>query len=339
VSGARHPGVGRRVASDASVDARPARRRALGTLLALAGVHCVPRTAWAIGADVERPAQAPADDATRARLELKSPTLSEDFAVIERTVGGRLGVAVVDPTRGPSFGHREDERFPLCSTFKLLLAAHVLARVDAGLERLDREVRYSAGDLVTYSPTTGPNAARGAMRIDALCEAAMVQSDNTAANLLLRETGGPAAVTRFVRTLGDEATRLDRIEPALNEARPGDPRDTTTPAAMAGSIRALLFRSALSGSSRAALEAWLRANLTGGARLRAGLAPGWQAGEKTGTGERGTTNDVGLLWTPRGMPLIVTAYLTDCDAPAAAREAAIAGVARAIVSHFTAPAP
>lgn len=327
------------VARDERCVVRPDRRRALGALLALAGSQCVPRTAWAtsfLDELVERARVDPMHVIVDYVLDAPArPTLEEQFAALERGVGGRLGVAVLDARNFRLAGYRDGERFPMCSTFKLLLAAHVLARVDVGRERLDRQVRYSRYDLVTYSPATGPNVAQGAMSIDALCEAAVTLSDNTAANLLLRETDGPAALTKFVRGLGDPTTRLDRVEPALNEARPGDVRDTTTPAAMAQSIRALLFGNALSAASRTRLESWLRANRTGGARLRAGLAPGWQAGDKTGTGERGTTNDVGVLWTPGGTPVIVAAYLTECDAPAAAREATLAAVARAIVERWS----
>jgi beta-lactamase class A len=251
------------------------------------------------------------------------------FVAIEREVGGRLGVAVLRADGAYVYGHRADERFPMCSTFKLLLAAHVLARVDRGAERLDREISYGTADLVTWSPVTKRHAGRS-LSVEALCAATMTTSDNTAANLLLASSGGPAGLTRFARALGDEVTRLDRIETALNEALPGDPRDTTSPRAIAATTRHLVLGDVLLPDSRALLTQWLRDNGTGDARLRAGLAPGWTAGEKTGSGERGTTNDVGVLWDPQGTPWIVAAYLTGCEAAPAERDAALASVATVV---------
>nr|WP_241665309.1 class A beta-lactamase [Pseudoroseomonas oryzae] len=255
------------------------------------------------------------------------------FARIEAEVGGRLGVAVLDTGGGHYAGHRADERFPLTSTFKLLAAAATLARVDAGKERLDRRVRFGRDKLVTYSPVTEPHAGGNGMTVAALCEATVTLSDNTAGNLLLEGLGGPAGLTQWLRSIGDSTTRLDRWETALNEARPGDPRDTTTPAAMLGDLQLLLLGEVLSAGSRARLTQWLRDNKTGDARLRAGLPQGWQAGEKTGSGGLGSTNDAGLIWPPGGAaPVLVAAYLTGSAAPLAAREAALAGVARAITA-------
>jgi beta-lactamase class A len=316
----------------------PARRRVLGSAVLL-GLWTVLEPVLARRAAAAEP-EGTAPHADRAdpsrgdapRIRTAAADLDRALAAIERDVGGRLGVAVLARDGRRVGGHREAERFPMCSTFKLLLAAHVLAHVQAGRERLDREVPIARTDLVTYSPVVETQVDRGTMRVDALCEAAVTRSDNAAANVLLRETGGPAGLTRFVRTLDDGVTRLDRIEPALNEAAPGDPRDTTSPAAMAATLRALLFGGALRDGPRATLETWLRGNLTGDTRLRAGLAPGWLAGEKTGSGERGSTNDVGVLWAPDGTPWIVAAFLTDCSAVRESREAALARVAQAVVA-------
>jgi beta-lactamase class A len=267
-----------------------------------------------------------------AMLEPNAARLSAEFGRIEREVGGRLGVAVLAPDGAWGGGLRADEAFPMCSVFKLLLAAQVLARAERGDERLDRVIRYGRADLVPYSPVAERHVDDG-LDVLALCEAAVTLSDNGAANLLLAASGGPAALTQFVRALGDPVTRLDRIEPALNEATPGDPRDTSSPRAMARTIRTLLYGEMLGRESRARLEAWLRGNRTGGERLHAGLAPGWQAGEKTGSGERGTTNDAGVLWTPTGEPWTVVAFLTECEAPPQRRNAALARVAAAVTSR------
>lgn len=240
---------------------------------------------------------------------LAADALADMCARLEAGSGGRLGVGVLDTASGRMIGHRLDERFPMCSTFKVLAAGLVLARVDRKQENLDRRVSYAKSDLVTYSPATEKHVEDG-MTIAELCEAAITLSDNTAANLLLASFGGPAGFTAFVRSLGDETTRLDRIETELNQALPGDPRDTTSPRAMAQDLRGLTLGDTLSATSRAQLIAWLRANTTGGTRLRAGVPPGWTVGDKTGTGGRGTANDIAVLWPPQRAPLIVTVYLT-----------------------------
>jgi beta-lactamase class A len=262
--------------------------------------------------------------------------LPASFARIEAARGGRLGVVVLDTGSGARAGHRQDERFPILSTFKLLAAACVLARADAGQESIERRVRYTAAELVTYSPVTSRHVGAG-MTLVELCEATMLTSDNTAGNLLLDAIGGPAGLTAWLRGIGDPVTRLDRRETELNEARPGDPRDTTTPAAMAADIAALALGEVLSPASRARLVRWLRDNRTGDARLRAGLPDGWSAGERTGTGGRNTSNDVGLLFPPGGAPpLVVAAYLTEGAEDGAQRDAALADVAAAVVAAWTA---
>ena len=255
---------------------------------------------------------------------------ADSMLAIEAAYGGRLGVAVLDTGTGARLGRRSAERFAMCSTFKLLACGAVLARVDSGKDNLSRQIRFAPSDLVTYSPVTAKRVASG-MTLGELCEAALTRSDNTAANLILVSLGGPAAVTAYARALGDQVTRLDRIETELNEATPGDPRDTTTPEAMLGNVNKLVLGEALSASSRQQLTTWLLANKTGGARLRAGVPSNWRVGDKTGAGEHGTTNDVGVLWPPSGKPVIVAAYLTETKAPMAEREVALALVARAAV--------
>ena len=260
--------------------------------------------------------------------------LQGEFARIEAESGGRLGVALLDTRDGSRTGHRADERFAMCSTFKLLAGAAVLARHDAGKEQFDRRIRYGAKDLVTYSPVTEKHVGTG-MTLAELCDAAIALSDNTAGNLLLAALGGPEGLTAFARTLGDGVTRLDRIEPALNEAVPGDPRDTTTPAAMAANIRALVLGDALSAPSREQLRRWLIASRTGDTALRAGVPAGWTVGDKTGSGERGTRNDVGVIWPPERAPVVVSVYLTEAKVPVEQRNAAIAAVAKAVVQFLS----
>jgi beta-lactamase class A len=229
-------------------------------------------------------------------------------------------------------GHRLDERFPMCSTFMWLAAACVLSRVDAAQERLDRRIRFGREALVSYSPVAKQHADGSGMTVGELCEAAVTVSDNATANLLLASFGGPAALTRYLRALGDGVTRLDRTEPALNESIPGDPRDTTTPRAMAQDLRAALLGDALKPASREQLVRWMQATRTNTHRLGARLPEGWRLGSKTGTGARGSTNDVGVYWPLARPPIVVAVYLTDTRAPENERNGAIARVARAVTT-------
>ncbi len=205
------------------------------------------------------------------------------LADLERTHGGRLGVAVLNLSTGARAGHRADERFLLLSTFKSLLSACVLHRVDRGQERLDRRITFSKKDLVPWSPVTETRAGASGITVAELCEATVTLSDNTAGNLLLHSLGGPAELTAFLRGIGDEISRLDRFETALNEHdRPDDVRDTTTPTAVLETLRRLFFTDVLSPRARSQLAAWHIANKTGDKRLRAGMPAQWLVGDKTG---------------------------------------------------------
>ena len=254
--------------------------------------------------------------------------LASELGRIERDSGGRLGVAVLDTGSGARAGLHADDRFPMCSTFKFLAAAAVLRRVDEGKEKLDRRITYTKGDLVEYSPVTKEHVADG-MAMSDICEAAMILSDNTAGNLLLASLGGPQGITQFARSLGDTITRLDRIETALNEAIPGDPRDTTTPNAMLGNLQKLVLGDVLSPGSKEQLTKWLLGNKTGDTRMRTHLPKDWRVGDKTGSGERGTTNDVGVIWPPNRAPIVLTIYLTETTVEAAKRNATLASVGKA----------
>ena len=259
---------------------------------------------------------------------------TDTLAGIERTAQGRLGVAMLDTGSGLALGWRQDERFAMASTFKAVLAGWMLALVDQGRERLDARVHYAKADVVAYSPVSGARAGDGGgLTVGELCAATVRLSDNTAANVLLARHGGPAAFTAFVRSLGDQVTRLDRTEPALNEAAVGDPRDTTTPQAMLQTLQKLVLGDALTPTSRAWLQRWLVETSTGDKRLRAGV-PGWKVGDKTGTAsDSGTANDIAVLWPPGGgAPVVVTCYLTRSKVSPEQRDAAIAQVARAVVA-------
>ena len=237
------------------------------------------------------------------RASIADQHLLDEIKRIERESGGRLGVCVIDTATGVRHAHRGDERFPMCSTFKVLAAAAVLAQVDARAEKGSCAAnKYDASALTTYSPVTEKHAGDG-MTLAELCDAAVTLSDNTAANLLLASIGGPAGLTSFVRSLDDLFTRLDRNEPTLNEALPSDPRDTTTPNAMASTLQALILGTkALSAGSRAQLTAWMINNKTGDTRLRAGLAKDWRVGDKTGPDRRAPATTSPCSGHPTGRP-------------------------------------
>ena len=256
------------------------------------------------------------------------------IVALELRLGGRLGVAAVDIGSSRRLEHRAGERFPMCSTFKLLAASAVLHRVDEKKEQLTRFIPYTKADLLEYAPITREHVNEGGMTLAALCAAAVEYSDNTAANLLLQTIGGPEGLTRYARSLGDEQTRLDRLEPHLNSAVPGDERDTTTPAAMVGNLRALLLGNALSQQSRQLLDRWLADNKTGGEMIRAGLPNDWKIGDKTGRGENGATNDIAIIRPPGKSPILLAIYFVGSTASPKARLTAIADVARIVVETF-----
>lgn len=255
--------------------------------------------------------------------------LAEALERIEKDTGARLGVAVLDTESGARHGHRADERFAMCSTFKWLAAAAILRRVDDGRETLDRRMTFTPAALIPNSPAAQKKT-DGAMTLEEACDAAITLSDNTAGNLLLSALGGPPNLTQFARFVGDAVTRLDRNEPTVNTAIPGDERDTTTPSAMLADMQKILLGDVLSPASRDRLVGWLVANKTGGLRLRAGLPKEWRVGDKTGLGDYGTNNDIAIAWSPQKKPVLIAAYLTETKASVADSNAALAKVAREI---------
>jgi len=259
---------------------------------------------------------------------------ADQIAAIEARLGGRIGVAGLDTGSGKRIDYRAEERFPLCSTFKFLAAAAVLKRVDEKKDKLDRFVSYDAKDILEYAPVTKAHLGNGGMTLDALCAAAIEQSDNTGGNLLLEAIGGPVGLTNFARDLGDRMTRLDRKEPELNSAIPGDDRDTTTPASMLGDIRQLLVGNTLSASSRQQLEEWLQANETGAAMIRVGIPTNWIVGDKTGRGANGATNDVAIVHPPDRAPILLAIYCVGSTASANDRAAAVAEAAKVVAESF-----
>ena len=260
---------------------------------------------------------------------------ANQIAAIEARLGGRIGVAALDTGSGRRLDYRADERFPMCSTFKFLAAAAVLKRVDEKQDQLDRFVSYDTKDILEYAPVTKAHLKEGGMTLGALCAAAIEQSDNTAGNLLLDAIGGPPGVTDFARSLGDQVTRLDRKEPDLNSAIPGDDRDTTTPGSMLADMTRILTGDALSRSSRSQLEDWLRANTTGAAMIRAAVPTNWIIGDKTGRGANGATNDIAIMRPPDRGPVLLAVYSIGSTSSADDRAAIVAEIARVVVGFLS----
>ncbi len=251
------------------------------------------------------------------------------FADLEKQhAGSRIGVAAIDLSTNRRVDYRAEERFLMCSTFKVLAAAAVLKRVDENKEKLDRFMTYGEAQLLSYAPVTRAHVKEGRMTLEALCAAAIEQSDNTAANLLLEAIGGPAKWTEFARSLGDKFTRLDHNEPDLNLARPGKDDDTTTPAATCADLQRLLASDFLTVGSRTKLEGWMRQNQTGSMMIRAALPSDWQVGDKTGRSGDGATNDIAIVRPPSGGPIFLAIYTVDPSETQEARNKLVAEVAK-----------
>jgi beta-lactamase class A len=262
-----------------------------------------------------------ADEMQRATAQLQK---------LESQYGVRLGVFAIETSNGAEMGYRQNERFPFCSTFKAILAGAILARSQNVPGLLERRIRYDKSKLKPHSPITEKHLADG-MTVAQLCAAAIQYSDNAAANQLLRILGGPPALTAFVRSIGDSRFRLDRWETALNSALPGDPRDTSTPAAMGASLLELLRGKTLTPTHRDQLLGWMLGNTTGDKRIKAGLPAGWKVGDKTGTGDYGTANDIAVLWSKKHKPVIVAIYTTRAQKDAAPNNEVIVAATRVIM--------
>lgn len=260
------------------------------------------------------------------------------LAGLEQRSGRRIRLLAVDTGSGRAVAHRPDERVLMCSTVKVLVVAAVLdrARTEPGL--LERTIRYTRADLLSHAPTTERFVDTG-MSVAALCEAAIVVSDNTAANLLVGLLGGPAATTTYVRTLGDTTTRSDRLEPELNETEvrdsgPGDERDTTTAGAMVADLRALLLADALDPAGRERLTGWMVGAVTGTEQIRAGVPRDWRVADKTGSGAQGENNDVAVVWPPGRAPWVIAVFTTPSDPASTTGPATIADATKIATASF-----
>lgn len=260
---------------------------------------------------------------------LREQEAEAELEALERAASVRLGVFMRDLENGTQIERRANERFPFCSTFKVVLTAAILDRSSREPELLERRIDYAQSDLVSWSPVTEKHVTDG-MRVADLCAAAIQYSDNTAANLLIRILGGPSDVTAYARSIGNDTFRLDRWETELNTAIPGDPRDTVTPRAMAGTLHALVLGETLPVNERELLATWMRGNKTGDKRIRAGVPQGWQVADKTGSGAYGTTNDIGVIWPPDRAPIVLAIYITSDAADAPTRDDVVAEATRIV---------
>src|SRR5438270_7914452 len=270
---------------------------------------------------------------------LTSPALAQEAPIAaikdyERESGGQVGLYAENIRTRAKIAWRAHERFVMCSTFKLSLAACVLADVERGQAHLDELIPYGPGDLMEYAPVARQNLEKGAMSIADMCEAAVELSDNTCANALLARVGGPPALTAYWRSIGDAVSRLDHNEPELNDRPLGDPHDTTTPSAMAGNLQSLILGRALAPDSRERLTGWMLDCKTGDKRLRAGLPKAWRTGDKTGNNGKDAFGDIAVTWSTRGDPLLISAYTRGGVPTPDQVDAVFAGIGRFIGVHL-----
>ena len=287
------------------------------------------RTLLAAAPALALPALFPAGQAAAFPLLGPAPAPIKAY---ERKTRGKVGLYAQNLETGRTLTWRAGERFVMCSTFKASLVACVLSRVDMGQEHLDRMVPYGERDLLDYAPVAKAkdNLARGALSVEAMCRGAVELSDNTCANLLLAAVGGPAGLTNFWRTTGDGVSRLDANEPELNRSPPGDPHNTTTPAAMAATLKRYVLGPVLMPPSRERLTNWMLGCQTGGNRLRAGLPKGWMVADKTGNNGKDAAGDIAIAWIGPGKPVLICAYTQGGSARADDHDELFAGLGRVV---------
>jgi len=265
--------------------------------------------------------------------QTKPTSLAKKLAELETSFDGRIGIFAINTANNQRIQYRADERFPIQSTFKVMAVSAILKQSMTDKHLLQQKVTYAKQDLVFWSPVTEKHLTDG-MTISELCSAAMMYSDNTATNLIVKKLGGPSAVTAFARSISDQTFRIDSWEPELN-SNPSDPRDTSTPAAMEKSLQKLTLGNILASPQREQLVAWMKGNTTGDARIRAGVPKGWVAADKTGSGDDyGISNDIGIIWPPNCAPIFVTIYSVHNKKDVARRDDVVASATRMLINEF-----
>ncbi len=276
-----------------------------------------------------------ADNISSGNAQVQTVSIQEKLKKLEASSGGRIGVYAMNMVNNKLIQYRADERFPFCSTSKLMVIAAILKKSESDPTLLQKRIKYSKKyvDKSGYAPITKQHIADG-MTIAELCAAAIDYSDNVAMNLVIKNVGGIVAVNKYARSINDNKFNLTRLEPELNTAIPKDIRDTTTPAAMGNSLQLLVLGDALQSLQREKLITWLKNNTTGDARIRAGVPKGWIVADKTGTGDYGTSNDIGVIWSPNGAPIVLVIYTTQSKKSASSRDNVIASATRIVVEDL-----
>ncbi|MFV0575049.1 MAG: class A beta-lactamase [Vibrio sp.] len=257
------------------------------------------------------------------------PLVDKQIQQVEQELSARVGVTILDVDSGKLWDHNGDQRFPLTSTFKTIACGKLLNDSEDGQLQLTDTVKVRTVDLVTYSPVVEKYVGKQ-IELQNACQAAMYMSDNTAANIIIKAVGGTEAVTQFARTLGDKVTRLDRFEPELNQGKPNDERDTTTPNMISQDINALLFGSVLSEQSKQQLKEWMVNNQVTGNLLRSVLPDYWHIADRSGAGGYGSRSITAVVWTDNQSPVIISIYLTQTEASMDELNQAIVEIGKAI---------
>lgn len=279
-----------------------------------------------------------ADNIPATAIQINQPNLESiqiELAKLESLYGGRLGIFALNTANNKTIQYRANERFAFCSTGKIMVVGAVLKKSEKNPDLLQKNITYTQKDIdkSTYAPITKQYLKDG-MSVYSLCEATLDYSDNTAMNLLTNMMGGVSAIATYAKTINDNKFRLDRFEPELNSAIPGDVRDTTTPMAMGKSLQQLVLGNILDIKQRKILTSWLKNNTTGNSRIRAGVPNGWIVGDKTGTGDYGTTNDIGIIWPPKCAPIVIAIYYTQNKKDAKPKESVIASATHLLINDF-----
>lgn len=259
-------------------------------------------------------------------------SVHEKLDFLEKSFDGRIGLYAINTANQQSIEHRAVERFPFQSTFKVIAVAAILKKSETDENLLQQKMTYTKEDLIFWSPITEKHVEDG-MTIFDLCAAAIMYSDNTAANLIMKALGGPEAVTAFAHSIGDNTFRVDNWEPNLNSDA-SNVQDTSTPEAMEKSLQKLTVQNSLAPSQQNQLITWMKGNTTGDARIRAGVPKGWIVADKTGSGDFGIVNDIGLIWAPNCAPIIVTLYTINNKKDAARRDDVVAESTRIVIDEF-----
>ncbi|WP_433772380.1 class A beta-lactamase Bla1 [Bacillus wiedmannii] len=263
------------------------------------------------------------------QVKHKNHATYQEFSKLEKKFDARLGVYAIDTGTNRTIAYRSNERFAFASTYKAL-AAGVLLQQNS-IDKLNEVITYTKDDLVEYSPVTEKHVDTG-MTLGEIAEAAVRSSDNTAGNILFHKIGGPTGYEKALRQMGDRVTMSDRLETELNEAIPGDIRDTSTAKAIATNLKAFTVGNTLPADKRKILTEWMKGNTTGDKLIRAGVPTDWVVGDKSGAGSYGTRNDIAIVWPPNRAPIVIAILSSKDEKEATYDNQLIAEAAEVVVN-------